>query len=449
MRRPTLAGLLLAMALVPVLSSAQLVGRMEDNREQELAEMVSKSPVFAKGFTGFTLYDPTTQAYLHSQHADMFFTPASNTKILTLLASVKVLSNGMPLVFYVSSRDTLWCWGTGYPMLLHPDFQGVDVLLDWLKARPEGTIVLSDAHFMTPRFGEGWSWDDYVAGYQYDRADFPIYGNRVVWKKGVSNLPTAIPRYFDQTLVYRQEINGNTPVIDREETANVFYFGQGAVNKSALWEKVPFHYSVQLAAQLLSDTLQRNVISSRRPLPRKGQYEVVRQPVPDTLYRKMMQSSDNFLAEQLLLMASAERYGIISIDRILTYATDTLLRNLPAATAWVDGSGLSRYNQLTPRGLTQVLEQLNQQLDPELLRSLFAIGGRAGTIRNIYAGPGGKPFVYAKTGTLRNVHCLSGYVLTQTNRLLIFTFMHNNFPQPIDELKLEMNRILRWIHDAY
>jgi D-alanyl-D-alanine carboxypeptidase/D-alanyl-D-alanine-endopeptidase (penicillin-binding protein 4) len=250
-------------------------------------------------------------------------------------------------------------------------------------------------------------------------------------------------------LVYRQEINGNTPVIDREETANVFYFGQGAVNKSALWEKVPFHYSVQLAAQLLSDTLQRNVISSRRPLPRKGQYEVVRQPVPDTLYRKMMQSSDNFLAEQLLLMASAERYGIISIDRILTYATDTLLRNLPAATAWVDGSGLSRYNQLTPRGLTQVLEQLNQQLDPELLRSLFAIGGRAGTIRNIYAGPGGKPFVYAKTGTLRNVHCLSGYVLTQTNRLLIFTFMHNNFPQPIDELKLEMNRILRWIHDAY
>ena len=32
---------------------------------------------------------------------------------------------------------------------------------------------------------------------------------------------------------------------------------------------------------------------------------------------------------------------------------------------------------------------------------------------------------------------------------IIFTFMHNNFPQPIDELKLEMNRILRWIHDAY
>jgi len=77
------------------------------------------------------------------------------------------------------------------------------------------------------------------------------------------------------------------------------------------------------------------------------------------------------------------------------------------------------------------------------------IGGVAGTIRSAYKTDNGLPFVWAKTGSLMNVHNQSGYIVTRKGKRLTFSFMNNNFTRPSREIRDEMVRIMTYIHDNY
>jgi D-alanyl-D-alanine carboxypeptidase/D-alanyl-D-alanine-endopeptidase (penicillin-binding protein 4) len=115
----------------------------------------------------------------------------------------------------------------------------------------------------------------------------------------------------------------------------------------------------------------------------------------------------------------------------------------------VDGSGLSRYNLVTPHYLSTVLKQLFDRTPKEQLFTYFPAGGVRGTISNWYRNPEGSPYVFAKTGSMSGVHCLSGYILTKSGKILIFSFMHNNFVGSNKPWKEEMQRILEWIYLNY
>ena len=115
--------------------------------------------------------------------------------------------------------------------------------------------------------------------------------------------------------------------------------------------------------------------------------------------------------------------------RIMEYAVDTLLPPLGITDVrWADASGLSRYSLFTPRHITRLLLALQQEVGLERLRDLLPEGGGNGTLANRFDGAE-EPYVWAKTGTLSGVTCLSGYVKTKTGRWLAFSFLHNNFVQ--------------------
>jgi D-alanyl-D-alanine carboxypeptidase/D-alanyl-D-alanine-endopeptidase (penicillin-binding protein 4) len=85
-------------------------------------------------------------------------------------------------------------------------------------------------------------------------------------------------------------------------------------------------------------------------------------------------------------------------------------------------------------------------LPRERLLSIFPAGGLSGTIEKWYGG-NPHPYVFAKTGTLANVHCLSGYVVTRRNKTYLFSFMHNNYLNRTNEVREEMQKTLEWIRD--
>ena len=147
-------------------------------------------------------------------------------------------------------------------------------------------------------------------------------------------------------------------------------------------------------------------------------------------------------------MCSEVLFDTIDIGRLIDTVQNQLMPGLPDRFRWVDGSGLSRYNLFTPRSLVHILALLRQKYPQERLFDLFPAGGQSGTVKKWYAGPDG-PFVYAKTGTMSNKHCLSGYLLCKSGRLLIFSFMHNNYPKNSRPYKEEMQRILLDIHKRY
>ena len=113
----------------------------------------------------------------------------------------------------------------------------------------------------------------------------------------------------------------------------------------------------------------------------------------------MMHNSDNFFAEQTLLMASNERLGYMNDEAIIDTLLSTDLKDIPQKPKWVDGSGLSRYNLFTPQDFIYILNKMKNEFGLERLKTILPTGN-TGTLKNYYVTD--SSFVFAKTGSLSN-----------------------------------------------
>lgn len=411
-------------------------------QHKTLASALEESPVFGSHFTGFALYDPETRQMLYQQNADKYFTPASNTKIFTFYAASRILGDSLPVLHYLERGDSLIFRGAGNPLVLHPDFPSANLAIDFLRKRNK-QLFFTTNNFQDDHFGAGWSWADYTYGYQAEKSAFPLYGNVVrLQTDNRDSLVRTRPDFFQPYLRYLYD--DEAPRYRRAQNSLLIYLNRDAVRRDTSFETaIPMDQSPELTAALLQDALNRPVhLLSVDSIPQR-QWKTLRQPLQDTLYRRLLHPSDNFVAEQLLLMCSDELFGVLDTRRAIEYARDSLLNDLPDPLEWWDGSGLSRYNLFTPRTMTALLDKIYEENPRERLFDLFPTGGVSGTIRNWYGGD--PPYVFAKTGTLRNRHCLSGYLRTQSGRVLIFSFMHNNYTGSSTPVKKEMQRILELI----
>jgi serine-type D-Ala-D-Ala carboxypeptidase/endopeptidase (penicillin-binding protein 4) len=410
---------------------------------------VAHSTTFGRGFTGFTLLDPATGKTLADFNGDHYFTPASNTKILTLAACLEVLGDSVPALRY--RRDSvLHFFGTGDPTFLHPQFQAWQRGFSFLKENASPTLVFVPNRDGWARLGPGWAWDDVDDDYCAEISDLPMYANlRRVFARSDGQLAIEPPFFAGKNFVADDALPPTEP-LRVERASNLLSF-----RPAQRWEKnferwVPIRWEQAEARAALADTLQRPVFPFVAPLgqqdlPRKTLYST---PL-DTVLRRMMHQSDNFIAEQMLLVCAGEKFGVLRPDTLLRWMLDSTWRALPQRPKWVDGSGLSRYNLVSPRTLAQVLLRLWRTQPRARLFDLFPAGGVSGTVAEWYAGAGGRPYVFAKTGTLGGVHCLSGYVVCRSGKVLIFSFMHNNFVGSSRAWKVEMQRVLERVAASF
>jgi D-alanyl-D-alanine carboxypeptidase/D-alanyl-D-alanine-endopeptidase (penicillin-binding protein 4) len=167
----------------------------------------------------------------------------------------------------------------------------------------------------------------------------------------------------------------------------------------------------------------------------------------DSLYRVMMQESDNFIAEQLLLMCANVLSDSLKPEIAIDFMKKNHLADLPDEPIWVDGSGLSRYNLFTPRSIVKLWQKIWETVPQDRLFPLLATGGVNGTIRKWYSAD--KPFIFGKTGSLSNNHCLSGFLVTKKGKVLIFSFMNSNYTASTNAIRRNMQDILRNIYEHY
>ena len=453
---------LIQFLLVFLLFSSCTVFKSRETRTAlQITREVARSTVFSNGFTGLTLLDPSTGKTLADFNGDHYFTPASNTKIFTLATCLGVLGDSVPAVRYLHPEGGIVFCGTGDPTFLHPKFEF------WQRARrllyrPPEQLIFFHLQFEETRFGTGWAWDDYNEEYQTERSTMPIYGNcfEVSGKAngGFHVEPTYFERFFQQNLS-----SGNDMEVKRSEESNAWTLD--SLPKLAV-QKLPFRPGLKhfdsyeddspttLLGDLLSDTLKRPVYElfyyDFSDVERRGYtWQTLYSTPIDTVLRRMMHHSDNLIAEQMLLVCSGVKFDLLKQDTIINWMLDSTLNVLAQRPRWVDGSGLSRYNLMTPQSIVQVLLKLWKEQPHERLLSLFPAGGLSGTIADWYAGKNGKPYVFAKTGGMTGVQCLSGYVVCKSGKVLIFSFMHNNFVGSSRPWKTEMQRILEQIHERF
>lgn len=411
-----------------------------------LEKLLQESAVLRQHHVGVSITDANTGQKVADWNADRYFTPASVMKMFSLYAGLHMLGDSLPSLRYVVRGDSLIFWGTGDPTLLHGDVPSRRAL-DFLRTRPE-KLFYAEIPSVTP-YGPGWTWDDYNYYYQPERGAFPVYGHTVrFYATAGQPRPRVYPRFFRSVT---EPVPAGTPNpaddhIRRPELENRFsYFPI-----TQKWvDETPFRTSPALLLQLLQDTLHRPIGGVPFRLRTEDSIQVLRGLPVDSLYRRMLQVSDNFLAEQLLLMCSS-RLGNDSLSTIrpIRVMRTLFLADLPDAPRWVDGSGLSRLNLVTPRAMTSLLLKLHQEVPEKRLLSLLAAGGGHGTLRRRYRPVvQGRPWLWGKTGTLTNNHNVVGYLRTNSGRLLAFSFLNNNIPGPDAPVRSEMEKILTQVRE--
>lgn len=449
--------------LLPFLVSCVTSRRSERCFSKKIRKEVEHSDVFNRAFTGFALLDPETGKTLVDVNGSKYFTPASNTKILTLATCLEVLGDSVPGIKISKSgegNDAYYLFKpTGDPTFLHPMFKEWQPVFHFFEKCGPAEFDLDV--FQDTRFGPGWAWDDYNEGYSPERSAMPIFGNvRTIRKKdGVwHHLPFDDGDRWGWNLVRRNDIkdlpDSGEPL--REEKSNIIYIPPGETLPDGYMKNIPFLTSHEFALyDLLRDTLGSGHVTTNLSFFREKKggdslsWRTLYSTPLDTALRRMMYQSDNFIAEQLLLLCAGQKFDILQQDTMIKWMLDSALTNLPQRPRWVDGSGLSRYNLISPRDLSLVLLKLWKEQPRAYLMSLFPAGGMNGTVSGWYSGGNGKPYVFAKTGSMSGVHCLSGYVVTERGKTLIFSFMHNNFVGSNKAWKQEMQRVLELIHDTY
>ena len=395
--------------------------------ERNLLHKIKKIPQLSRAFVGISISDLDSEKSLVSLNEDHFMTPGSNIKLLTFLGAIQTFSK-IPVLEYFEENDSVTHFrSTGYPLLLHP-FYPDNTLFNFFKKKSRWKYHTVDNEI--PKLGLGWSWDDYNYYYAAPKSVFPIYGNSV---RGVldGNDLKLIPLFNS----VKDTSVGN---FERKISENIFIYNQ------EYWEAKdtiyrPFIPSDSLFIKLLSDAIKREASFANQK--DSFEWKTLYTGNEETVYKGLLRDSDNGIAEALLLMIANKNGGTFKTK----FAIDSLVSRwngwLPDKLEWVDGSGVSRYNMLTPRTLVSVLQKIDQQISFETIQSLFPKSGVSGTLKSYK----GLENVYAKTGTLQHNYSLSGYWLNSKRKRFAFSIMVNHYIEPITEIRKGISELLTWI----
>ena len=347
-------------------------------------------------------------------------TPASNIKILTILGSL-ISGDTIPSIKYKITNDTLRISPTGYPFIAHPKYDDED-LESFIKRFNH--IVYHKPNIDLNKYGPAWAWDDFKYYFQAERSEMPLYGNVIQIVKELNDSIKVIPDIFKVYMNFYQEEK-----VSRDYKENNFLINPSLI-KAGDTIYYPFVTSRKNTMNLLETFFKTSVSYNNDELTN---YKIWNSNIKEDLYSAVLKDSDNLISESLAANISFRANDTISTDKGLKIILNSLDDN---EIQLYDGSGLSRYNLIKPSSLVLALEKIYQHYGFERIRKIFP---------NNYIITEAEDFVWGKTGTLKNNHNYSGYIITDKGRQYIFSIMINHFTEDLDIIKEAISDFLKYI----
>jgi len=145
------------------------------------------------------------------------------------------------------------------------------------------------------------------------------------------------------------------------------------------------------------------------------------------LLKRMDKDSDNFFAETLVKGLGKDFFeeGSTQAGLEVSRADLAAVGLDPATYSLVDGSGLSYDNRLTARDLVRIIGAARQAPGYGVFYDALAIAGVDGSLEHRMRGTAAAGNAHAKTGTLNIAVCLSGYVMSASDRLVGYAILVN------------------------
>jgi len=159
--------------------------------------------------------------------------------------------------------------------------------------------------------------------------------------------------------------------------------------------------------------------------------------------------SQNLHAELALRLVGKERGATSSLESALA-AEKTFLLSIgleDGSFKFYDGSGMSFHDVVTPRAVTNLLAWTQTQPWSDLFRESLPVGGEDGSLNDRFQESVAHARVWAKTGSLTDVHCLSGFAETESGRHLVFSVLVNHHGMTGNAAKKVIDHVIELLVD--
>ena len=434
---------------------------------QQDIDAILAAPALERGFWGVLVRPVGRDETLYALNAGKLMMPASTMKVVTLAAAAEKLGWDFtyPTRLFASGpidggslHGDLIVVGSGDPSIDDWDGKATQLFADWaaqLKnagiSRIDGRIVGDDNAFDDDGLGQGWAWDDIAASFsasvsalQFNEGSVQLRlapGASVGAKAGV----TVSPDYSGLTLsnLITTGAAGATPAVARRRfpgSSRLELRGVLPIRTRPFSETASVDNPTQYFVTALRAVARRE--RDRRPGTGRGHRRsrsrarraadpliTYQSPPLSTLATTMMRLSQNLYAETLLKTlgvnggpgtAESGRMAVRSVLQGWNIDAGGLIQ--------ADGSGLSRYNLITPDTMVAILTHVGRD---ERLRSAFEatlpVAGRNGTLENRMKGTPADGSARVKTGSLTGVRAMAGYVRSADGEMLAFAIFANNY----------------------
>ena len=479
-------GALGTLVIVYWLAAAAVAGLRD-----EVDVAIKRAPL-AGATVAVSIRDAETGAALVSFKADELLIPASNMKLLTTGAALHIL--GADFKFktrLLRDGDRLIIVGDGDPGFGDPDLlklmqlrgqQGIDIetFIDlWVQAVVESgmsdvsEVVVDDRIFDRQFVHPAWPIDQLNRRYCAEVSGFIFHLNVLHFypSPGAGERPelTLFRPYVDwlhpmnRATTRKSAHDRNDVWIARKHNTNELTFYGNVKHSYRAPVPVTTHDMPAFFAHLFADRLAKagvkverfRVAESLEPAPSGDLVgPVIGTPI-STVITRCNRQSQNLYAESLIkrlaFSLTNDPGSWINGSAVVRNVVHERLNNpkLAAKIIVSDGSGLSRENRIAAETLTAWLNTFHhdERIGPMFIDSL-AHAGQSGTLANRFSNADlYGATVHAKSGYIKYVSCLSGYITMPDGRRRSFSILANGLRKPgtVSKAKKMQERIVSLI----
>lgn len=444
-------------------------------------DSIGNAPEMSYGGFGFYLADVDSNNALLEFNANRTLVPASILKTITTGTALSLLGLGHRFSTLIQHDGTIeggvlkgniYIRGGGDPSL------GSEVFGSSVKAVTgkwaeiiqgmgidsiEGSIIGDADLFDHDLIPAGWAWEDMQSDYCAPVSALSLHENTYSIEfscKGNNAACSISPEVPGLKLHSQVKVNSGidksyayvmgAPYMDERVVmgeVNGSYVAKSSVPDPAFFCAYSFYRSLRSSGIAVKDSC-----TTTRRLKQAGKFAKKERK---TIYTHSSPSladlvahtngvSQNFYAETLLKAISVHKSGYGStpggagavIDHWKSKGID--LRGF----YMTDGSGVSRFNAITPRQLVEMLKILSAdaKIFPSFYNSLPVAG--YGSTADVCAGTAAQDRVRFKSGYMTRVRCFAGYVKLDSGRTLAFSMMANNYLFEIQEMRHKLERLM-------
>lgn len=436
-----------------------------------LEEAIEGDPRANRLIVGMKVVDLESNEVLYERKPQKLFVPASNMKLFTSAAALDFYGPDHRFTTRLSAEPAsaetpetapihAILTGGGDPTFTNANLRAmIDEMIR--EHLPEGAVLHSHvrvdgSRFTAPLKGPGWMWDDEPAAYQMSvtamMMDYNVATVRVDESEGHLSVTLDPPSPYPNVAISPEASAEGAVRVTREAFDDVFRIVPASGSFSPVRQRLSMHRPETWIAGVATMMFDEAGVPPTNVM--QGKYRGIAERV-EVVYRGRPLSevialfnkpSENAIGEMLVLnMAADHGRGASSWNAGTSLMGDWLVEQVGlerGSFRIADGSGLSRYNLITPEGTIQLLQHMWNHEHREAYVDSLPIAGVDGTMRGRLTGtPSGERRVIAKTGTMSGVSCLSGYVQTEEGNWLAFSLLTNGFVGPAGPVRAFQDRL--------